>query len=67
MPVLLLAGADDARYLAIAHDMAERIGSHATVASIDGAGHTAHLEQPARTAAVVLAWLAAHERTDRAG
>lgn len=63
MPVLLLAGADDERYLAIAHDMAARIGDHATVAAIGGAGHTAHLEQPARTAATVLAWLAAREIT----
>lgn len=57
VPVLLLAGADDLRYADIARQMAARIGGHATVALVDGAGHTAHLEQPERTAAIVLAWL----------
>jgi 2-succinyl-6-hydroxy-2,4-cyclohexadiene-1-carboxylate synthase len=57
MPVLLVVGAADPRYLAIAERMRDAIGAHATVAAIPGAGHTAHLEQPDRTAEVVLDWL----------
>jgi 2-succinyl-6-hydroxy-2,4-cyclohexadiene-1-carboxylate synthase len=57
MPVLLLAGEDDQKFTAIARRMAARIGPNATVVTVPGAGHTAHLEQPERTAAALLAWL----------
>lgn len=55
-PVLLIAGAQDERF--VAH--AERMGTllpHAEVEIIPDAGHTAHLEQPAAFAAVLEAWL----------
>jgi 2-succinyl-6-hydroxy-2,4-cyclohexadiene-1-carboxylate synthase len=57
MPVLLFAGEHDGKFTAIARRMAARIGPHATVVVVPGAGHTAHLEQPERTAAALLAWL----------
>lgn len=55
-PVLLVVGASDAKFRAIAASMAERLGD-ATVAIIDGAGHSAHLEQPAATVTAVADWL----------
>jgi 2-succinyl-6-hydroxy-2,4-cyclohexadiene-1-carboxylate synthase len=57
MPVLLLAGEQDEKFTAIARRMATRIGPHAEIVTVPGAGHTAHLEQPERTAAALLAWL----------
>ena len=57
MPVLLVVGSLDQKFTAIAEQMQSRIGTNAEVARIDHAGHTAHLEQPARTADVVGAWL----------
>jgi 2-succinyl-6-hydroxy-2,4-cyclohexadiene-1-carboxylate synthase len=60
MPVLVLAGADDDKFAALAERMARAIGSNADLALIDGAGHAAHLEQPDRFLAVLQPWLAAH-------
>ena len=60
MPVLVLAGADDAKFAALAERMAGEIGANATLALVDGAGHAAHLEQPDRFLAIVQPWLAAH-------
>ena len=60
MPVLVLAGADDAKFVALAQRLAEATGSNATLAVIDGAGHTAHLEQPERFLAAVRPWLDRH-------
>jgi 2-succinyl-6-hydroxy-2,4-cyclohexadiene-1-carboxylate synthase len=59
MPVLLLAGEHDVKFVAIARRTASAIGANASVSVVPGAGHTAHLEQPERTAAAVLDWLAA--------
>lgn len=59
MPVLLVVGADDDKYGEIADRMRDHIGANATLQRIAGAGHTAHLEQPQRTARLVLDWLAA--------
>ena len=64
MPVLLISGEDDAKFTAIARDMAAGIGPRATRITITGAGHAAHLEQPDAFAAVLLAWL---DATDPAG
>ena len=61
MPVLVLAGADDAKFAALAERMATEIGDNATLALIDGAGHAAHLEQPERFLAIVQPWLSAHD------
>ena len=60
MPVLVLAGADDAKFAALAERMAGEIGANAHLALIDGAGHAAHLEQPDHFLAAVQPWLAAH-------
>ena len=57
LPVLVVVGADDHKFVAIAHEMCARIGANTEVASIDEAGHTAHLEQPGRTVDAVLDWL----------
>jgi 2-succinyl-6-hydroxy-2,4-cyclohexadiene-1-carboxylate synthase len=61
MPVLVLAGAEDAKFAALAERMAATIGGNATLAVIEGAGHTAHLEQPDRFLAAVQPWLARHD------
>jgi len=45
MPVLLIAGELDTKYVDIAHRMAERIAD-ARVEIVPGAGHACHLEQP---------------------
>jgi 2-succinyl-6-hydroxy-2,4-cyclohexadiene-1-carboxylate synthase len=60
MPVLVVAGADDAKFTALATRMADEIGANATLSVIDGAGHAAHLEQPHRFVAAVQPWLAHH-------
>lgn len=60
MPVLVVAGADDAKFTALAHRLVESIGANATLAVLPGAGHTTHLEAPDAFLATVLPWLAAH-------
>ena len=52
MPVLLLVGERDHKFLATAEQMAQRIPS-ARLVVIPGAGHAAHLEQPERVAAAI--------------
>ena len=49
MPVLLIVGALDTKYVDIAQRMAEQIAD-ARVEVLDGAGHACHLEQPERVA-----------------
>jgi 2-succinyl-6-hydroxy-2,4-cyclohexadiene-1-carboxylate synthase len=61
MPVLVMAGADDHKFAALAERMAAEIGANATVGLVEGAGHAAHLEQPDRFLAIVQPWLAAHD------
>jgi 2-succinyl-6-hydroxy-2,4-cyclohexadiene-1-carboxylate synthase len=56
-PTLLVAGALDARFAAVAAEMAAAIGPRARVALVPGAGHAAHLERPAELAALVEAFL----------
>jgi 2-succinyl-6-hydroxy-2,4-cyclohexadiene-1-carboxylate synthase len=60
MPVLVLAGAQDAKFLALGQRMAAEIGANASFASVEGAGHAAHLEQPERFLAILRPWLTAH-------
>jgi 2-succinyl-6-hydroxy-2,4-cyclohexadiene-1-carboxylate synthase len=60
MPVLVLAGEHDERFLGTGERLAAAIGTNATVAAVPGAGHAAHLEQPAAFLEVVRPWLAAH-------
>ena len=45
MPVLLIAGERDTKFVALATRMAESIGSHADLKIIANCGHTPHLEQ----------------------
>jgi 2-succinyl-6-hydroxy-2,4-cyclohexadiene-1-carboxylate synthase len=58
MPVLVLAGEHDAKFTALGREMADRIGSAASFALVPGAGHAAHLEQPAALLSIVRPWLA---------
>ncbi|MFI5047872.1 MAG: alpha/beta fold hydrolase, partial [Acidimicrobiia bacterium] len=57
MPVLLIAGALDTKYVAIAHEMAEAI-PHARVEIVPDAGHACHLEQPEHVSQLLRAWSA---------
>jgi 2-succinyl-6-hydroxy-2,4-cyclohexadiene-1-carboxylate synthase len=59
-PTLLVAGALDAKFAAVAAEMAAAIGPTARVALVPGAGHAAHLERPAELAALLEAFLAQH-------
>ena len=56
MPVLLVAGARDAKFVAAAERMAALVPD-ATLAIVEGAGHTVHLEQPAAFVDVLRGWL----------
>ncbi|MEZ5233092.1 MAG: alpha/beta fold hydrolase [Acidimicrobiia bacterium] len=59
MAVLALAGAEDHKFAAIARRISE-LAPSSTVALVAGAGHTAHLEQPAAATELIVAWLDAH-------
>lgn len=52
VPVRLVVGALDAKFAALAGQMAERL-PNATVHLVEGAGHNVHLEQPEAFAAIV--------------
>ena len=65
MPTLLVVGADDTKFCAIAAQLAAGL-PRAAVVRIDGAGHAAHLEQPDITAAAVADFIAGAE-ADMAG
>jgi 2-succinyl-6-hydroxy-2,4-cyclohexadiene-1-carboxylate synthase len=58
VPVLVVAGADDHKYLALAERLRQGIGSNATLAIVAGAGHACHLEQPGRFLEMITDWLA---------
>ena len=55
MPVLLIAGERDTKYVDLAHRMAAAI-SDARVEVIPGAGHACHLEQPEAVAHLLRSW-----------
>jgi 2-succinyl-6-hydroxy-2,4-cyclohexadiene-1-carboxylate synthase len=55
MPVLLVVGALDTKYVDIAHRMAEAI-PRVRVEVIAGAGHACHLEQPEFVAQLLASW-----------
>lgn len=57
MPVLVVAGAHDQRFAALGRRLAGAIGPSATFATLAGAGHAAHLEQPAAFVALLEGWL----------
>jgi pimeloyl-ACP methyl ester carboxylesterase len=52
LPVTLVAGERDPKYVAIAHEMAARVADSEVVV-VPGAGHAAHLEAPDAVAAVL--------------
>lgn len=56
-PTLVLAGAHDTKFCQIAEQLAAAL-PRAVVARIDGAGHAAHIEQPAATAAAITGFIA---------
>jgi 2-succinyl-6-hydroxy-2,4-cyclohexadiene-1-carboxylate synthase len=56
-PTLLVAGARDAKFAAIARQLADAAGGRARVALVPGAGHAVPLERPAELAALVEALL----------
>jgi 2-succinyl-6-hydroxy-2,4-cyclohexadiene-1-carboxylate synthase len=58
LPVLVLAGGEDAKFAAIGRRLAAAIGANARFEVVPGAGHAAHLEQPAAFLRIVRAWLA---------
>jgi 2-succinyl-6-hydroxy-2,4-cyclohexadiene-1-carboxylate synthase len=59
-PTLLVAGALDAKFAAIAGEMAAAIGPAARVVLVRGAGHAVHLERPAELAGLVEEFLTAN-------
>ncbi len=46
MPVLVVAGELDAKFVALGRRMADSIGANARFVTVAGAGHSAHLERP---------------------
>lgn len=58
MPVLVIAGSLDMKFVTIARRLVEQIPT-ATLRIIDGAGHAAHLERPEITSRLIASW--AHE------
>jgi 2-succinyl-6-hydroxy-2,4-cyclohexadiene-1-carboxylate synthase len=57
MPVLLVTGQEDARFCALAEQMAGAIGPNAQVVALAAAGHAAHLERPASFGRLLAAFL----------
>jgi 2-succinyl-6-hydroxy-2,4-cyclohexadiene-1-carboxylate synthase len=55
IPVLLIVGELDAKYVDIAHRMAERM-TDVRVEVIPSAGHACHLEQPERVGHLLTSW-----------
>lgn len=58
MPVMIVAGALDAKFTDLGRRAAAAIGDHARVALIAGAGHACHLERPDAFCAVLAEFLA---------
>ncbi len=63
MPVLVVAGQQDAKYVRIAENMADAIGVNAQVVALAGAGHAAHLERPISFSRLLQAFLVLHPPT----
>lgn len=60
MPVLVVAGEQDAKFAALGQRMGAEIGANATVALVPEAGHAAHLERPDAFLSILRPWLAQH-------
>lgn len=65
MPVLLVVGAEDDKFRAIAERMQSGIGDNAELAVINDAGHAAHLERPDAFVEAVDRFLDTHDQHDR--
>ncbi len=57
VPVLVVAGAHDARFAEVGRRLAAAIGDRATLAVVEGAGHSVHLERPDAFVAALVAWV----------
>ena len=57
MPVLLIVGERDQKFLQIGHEMKSRIGMSAELVVIENAGHSVHLEQPEHCQSVIASFL----------
>ena len=57
IPVLIIAGEHDPKFVATARRLARLIGDDATLAVLPGAGHTVHREAPESTLATIRVWL----------
>ena len=57
MPVLLIVGERDQKFLQIGHEMKSRIGMSAELVVIENAGHSLHLEQPEHCQSVIASFL----------
>lgn len=53
VPVLVVAGAHDAKFVALGTRLTDRIGPNARFAVLEGCGHAAHLQDPAGFAALL--------------
>jgi 2-succinyl-6-hydroxy-2,4-cyclohexadiene-1-carboxylate synthase len=62
VPVLLVAGADDTRFVALTARMAEAVGRSARVAVVPGAGHAPHLQWAGTVAELVDDFVGEHGR-----
>ncbi len=58
-PTLLVVGANDHKFGALARRMQEAIGLNAELVEVPAAGHAPQLEQPDATAAAITEWLRA--------
>lgn len=61
MPVLVVAGALDAKFAALGERLVESIGSNAELALVPEAGHAAHLERPEAFIGLLRPWLDDHD------
>jgi 2-succinyl-6-hydroxy-2,4-cyclohexadiene-1-carboxylate synthase len=57
MPTLVVAGAADPKFTALARRLVDGIAGPTTLAVVEGAGHTVHREQPDRFATLLASWL----------
>jgi len=57
MPVLILAGERDERYVTVGRELAELIGKNARFESLNGVGHAAPFEDPIGFASSIESWL----------
>ena len=58
MPVLIVAGENDKKFVELAQRLTTAIGDNAKLQIIEKSGHTPHLEQPQRFLDVVNEFLA---------